>query len=315
MDPIFSEETRNACFPILYPSINNLLQKQRGCFWQTHEISLTKDIEDWKTLNDDEQNFIKMVLAFFASSDLIVNKNLAERFTADIKKIEIQSMYHFQESMEDIHSEMYAMLIDTYISEANEKNRLFNAVNESDIIGKKAAWANKWIASDRPYNQRLIAFAAIEGIFFSGSFCSIFWLKERGLLPGLALSNDFISRDEGLHLEGAYEIHKLLQVKASQSIVHSIIDEAVKLELEFITVALPCRLIGINATTMTEYIKFVANRMMKQFGYDDIYSGVKQPFPFMDRIGLDGKSNFFETRASQYNKLAKVNVGDPYEGI
>ncbi len=315
MDPIFTEETRNASLPILYPSIHNLLQKQRGCFWQTHEVSLAKDVADWKTLTPDEQHFIKMVLAFFASSDLIVNKNLAERFTNDIKKIEIQAIYHFQEAMEDIHSEMYALLIDTYISDQTEKNRLFNAVKEIDIINKKAAWANKWIASDKPYNQRLIAFAAMEGIFFSGSFCSIFWLKERGLLPGLTLSNDFISRDEGLHVECAYEIHMLLQEKASQADVHTIIQEAVELELEFIINALPCRLIGINSTTMAEYIKYVANRLMKQFGYNDIYVGVKQPFPFMDRIGLDGKSNFFETRASQYNKLAKVDVGDPYADL
>ncbi len=315
MDPIFTDETRNASLPILYPSIHNLLQKQRGCFWQTHEVSLAKDVADWNTLTSDEQHFIKMVLAFFASSDLIVNKNLAERFTNDIKKIEIQAIYHFQEAMEDIHSEMYALLIDTYISDPTEKNKLFNAVKEIEIISKKAAWANKWIASDKPYNQRLIAFAAMEGIFFSGSFCAIFWLKERGILPGLTLSNDFISRDEGLHVECAYEIHSLLQEKATQEAVHMIIREAVDLELEFIINALPCRLIGINSTTMIEYIKYVANRLMKQFGYDDIYASVKQPFPFMDRIGLDGKSNFFETRASQYNKLAKVDVGDPYDDL
>jgi ribonucleoside-diphosphate reductase subunit M2 len=314
-DPLFQEETRNASLPILYPTINNLLKKQRGCFWQVHEVSLTQDVIDWQKLTSDEQHFIKTVLAFFASSDLIVNKNLAERFTNDIKKLEIQAMYHFQEAMEDIHSEMYALLIDTYITDLTEKERLFNAVREIPIIGKKAAWANKWIDSDKPYNQRLIAFAAMEGIFFSGSFCSIFWLRSRKALPGLTLSNDFISRDEGLHVEGACEIHKLLKVKADQNTVHAIIKEAVDLEIEFIVDALPCRLIGINAQSMTEYIKYVANRLMKQFGYDDIYSNVEQPFKFMDSIGLEGKSNFFETRPSQYNKLAKVDVGDPYADI
>ena len=315
MDPLFQPETRNASLPILFPSIHNLLQKQRGCFWQTHEVSLTKDVADWKLLSIDEQHFIKMVLAFFASSDLIVNKNLSERFINDIKRIEIQSMYHFQEAMEDIHSEMYAALIDAYITDSNEKNKLFNAVKEIPIISKKAAWANKWIASDKPYNQRLIAFAAIEGIFFSGSFCSIFWLKEKSLLPGLILSNDFISRDEGLHVEGAIEIHKLLQEKADQKIAHTIICEAVDLELEFIIHALPCKLIGINSTTMHDYIKYVANRLLKQFNYDEIYIGIKQPFPFMDRISLDTKSNFFETRPTQYNKLAKEDVGDPYANL
>ncbi len=314
-EPLFRPETRNASLPIYYPSIHELLKKQRGCFWQTHEVSLANDLADWKKLNPQEQHFIKMVLAFFASSDLIVNKNLAERFIDDVKCLEVQAMYHFQEAMEDIHSEMYALLIDTYITDVDEKAKLFNAIREIEIIRKKAAWANKWIASDKPYNQRLIAFAAVEGILFSGSFCSIFWLKERGLLPGLTLSNDFISRDEGLHVEGACEIHKLLIDKADQIVAHEIIREAVELEIEFIVHALPCKLIGINSQTMTEYIKYVANRLMKQFGYDEIYANIKQPFAFMDRIGLDGKSNFFETRPSQYNKLAKVDVGDPYADI
>lgn len=310
IDPLFQEETRNASLPILFPTIRNLLLKQRGCFWQVHEVSLAQDIKDWKKLTSDEQHFIKMVLAFFASSDLIVNKNIEERFINDIKRLEIQMLYHFQEAMEDIHSEMYAQLIDTYITDPVEKNKLFNAVKEIEAIKKKADWANKWIASDKPYNQRLIAFAAIEGIFFSGSFCSIFWLKERGILPGLTISNDFISRDEGLHVEGAAEIHKLLQVKADQDVVHAMIKEAVELEMEFITASLPCKLIGINSQSMTEYIKYVANRLMKQFNYDDIYTGAANPFPFMDRIGLDGKSNFFENRPTQYNKMENEDEDD-----
>lgn len=315
LDPLFAEETRHAALPIRYPTIMELKEKQRGCYWQPHEVPIAGDLADWKKLTPDEQHFIKMVLAFFASSDLIVNENLMERFVKDVKALEVQILYRFQAMMEDIHSEMYALLIDTYIDDPDEKKRLLNAVVEIPIIKKKAQWAAKWMATDRPYNERLIAFAAVEGIFFSGSFCSIFWLKERGIMPGLTLSNDFISRDEGTHVEGAQKIHELLVKKADQKTVHEIIAEAVELETEFICGALPCRLIGINSTTMTEYIKFVANRLLKQFGYDELYKGVKQPFPFMDRICLDGKSNFFEIRPSQYNKLAKVDTTDPYAGL
>ena len=315
LDPLFQEEKRKAMLPILYPTINDLTKKQRGCFWQVHEVSLKQDIIDWKKLDANEKHFIKMILAFFASSDLIVNKNLMERFIHDVKCLEVQTMYHFQEAMEDIHSEMYAVLIDTYITDSEEKAKLFNAVVEIPIIGKKAEWANKWIASDKPYNQRLIAFAAIEGISFSGPFCSIFWLKERGLLPGLTLSNDFISRDEGLHVEGAIEINKLLIDKAPQDVANEIIRSAVNLEIEFVTKALPCNLIGINAQSMVTYIKYVANRLLTQFGYNILYDNIEQPFPFMDRIGLDSKSNFFESRPSQYNKLAKLDNIDPYANL
>lgn len=315
MDPLFIEDPRRSALPILYPTIVKLKEKQRGCYWQPHEVSLANDLVDWKKLNANEQHFIKMVLAFFASSDLIVNENLMERFVKDVKALEVQMLYRFQAMMEDIHSDMYALLIDTYIDDPNEKKKLLNAVVEIPIIKKKAEWAETWIASTKPYNERLIAFAAVEGIFFSGSFCSIFWLKERGLLPGLTLSNDFISRDEGTHVEGAQLIHNLLQIKADQKVVHQIITEAVELEVEFICNALPCKLIGINSTTMTEYIKFVANRLLKQFEYDELFVGIKQPFPFMDRIGLDGKSNFFEIRPSQYNKLAKVDTIDPYSNL
>lgn len=315
MDPLFIEDPRRSALPILYPTIVKLKEKQRGCYWQPHEVSLANDLVDWKKLNVNEQHFIKMVLAFFASSDLIVNENLMERFVKDVKALEVQMLYRFQAMMEDIHSDMYALLIDTYIDDPNEKKKLLNAVVEIPIIKKKAEWAEKWIASTKPYNERLIAFAAVEGIFFSGSFCSIFWLKERGLLPGLTLSNDFISRDEGTHVEGAQLIHNLLQIKADQKVVHQIITEAVELEVEFICNALPCKLIGINSITMTEYIKFVANRLLKQFEYDELFVGIKQPFPFMDRIGLDGKSNFFEIRPSQYNKLAKVDTIDPYSNL
>lgn len=311
---IFAEDTRNALLPIKFPSIWELVKKQRGCFWQTHEVSLAQDKIHWKKLDRDEQYFIKTVLAFFASSDLIVNKNLIERFINDAKPLEIQMMYRYQAMMEDIHSEMYALLIDSYIDNPAEKADLFNAVKTVPIIAKKAAWAERWIDSELPYSHRLLAFAAIEGIFFSGSFCAIFWLKERGIMPGLTLSNDFISRDEGLHVEGAVTISGLLKEKASEQAALDIFKSAVELETEFITEALPCKLIGMNASMMIEYIKYVANRMAKQFGYNEIYPNVKQPFNFMDRIGLDGKSNFFERRPSEYNKLAvdEEDDEDPY---
>lgn len=316
LDPLFIPDSRVASLPIYYPTILQLLKKQRGCYWQTHEVPLYSDLDDWNNkLNKDERFFLKMILAFFASSDLIVNENLATRFINDIKPIEIQMLYRYQAMMEDIHSEMYALLIDTYISDPVEKKHLLNAVVEIPIIKKKAEWAEKWISSDLPYNQRLLAFAAIEGIFFSGAFCSIFWMKERGMLKGLTLSNDFISRDEGLHVSTAEEIHKLLRVKASEDVAHAIIKDAVDLEIKFICEALPCKLIGINSKNMTEYIKYVANRLLKQFNYNIVYENIKQPFAFMDRIALDSKSNFFELRPSQYNKLETSVDVDPYGDI
>lgn len=318
MDPLFLPETRNAALPILYPTIYEQLLKQRGCFWQTHEVPLDKDLADWAILTADEKHFIKHILAFFATSDLIVTENLEERFLDDIKIIEVRMMYRFQEVMEDIHSEMYALLIDTYISDLEEKNKLFNAVREIPVIKKKAEWAKKWINSTNPYCHRLIAFATVEGILFSGSFCAIYWLKNRGLLPGFTFSNDFISRDEGLHVEGALTIHNLLYEKADQKIAHEITREAVELEIEFITEALPCRLIGINAGNMKEYIKYVANGQLKLFGYSEIYPNVAQPFPFMDLIRLDSKANFFEKNSSQYKATAPVNSDaniDPYADL
>lgn len=315
MDPLFEEDDRSAILPIRYPVIWDLLKTQRGCFWQPHEVSLVKDIVHWKALEADEQHFIKMVLAFFASSDLIVNKNLSERFINEIKPLEIQAIYHFQEAMEDIHSEMYALLIDAYIENTDERMYLFDAVKTIPIVGEKAAWANKWITADCPFSHRLVAFAAIEGIFFSGSFCAIYWIKERGILPGLTSSNDFISRDEGLHVKTAVEIHNLLKSPIDQDTMHEIINEAVELEIKFITKALPCRLIGMNSKLMTEYIKYVANRLIKMFGYTPLYNNIKQPFTFMDRIGLENKSNFFEHRSSEYNKMEINESEDPYADL
>ena len=316
LDPLFQEDDRSSILPIKYPTIRDCLEKQRGCFWQVHEVSLKADLVDWVKLSKDEQHFIKMVLAFFATSDIIVNENLTNRFVHDIKVHEISMLYNFQKMMEDIHSEMYATLIDTYISDSQEKNYLFNAVKNIPIIKKKADWAYKWMDSDKPYSHRLVAFSALEGIFFSGSFCAIYWLKEKGLLPGLTLSNDFIARDEGMHVESAIEIYKLLKEKVDTKTIHEIISEAVILETEFITEALPCKLIGMNANMMAEYIKFVANRLIKQFGYDELYAKTSQPFTFMDRIALDGKSNFFEKRPSEYNKLASdEDSSDAYANL
>ncbi len=316
MDPLFQEEKRHSSLPILYPTLNEMKQKQRGCYWQPHEVSLVGDIEDWNKMNSDEQRFIKTVLAFFAASDLIINKNLVNRFINDVTPVEIQMVYRFQAAMEDIHTDMYAALIDTYISDPAEKDHLFAAVEQIPIIKKKAEWAAKWTDTDRPYNERLIAFAAIEGVFFSGSFCSIFWLKEKGILQGLTKSNDFIARDEFLHVCTACLIQNLLVEKADIKTVHEIIKEAVDLEIEFICEALPCKLIGINSTTMIEHIKVVANMLIKMLGYSDVlYPGAVEPFAFMERSALDGKSNFFEISATQYNKLAKTDNSDAYADI
>lgn len=315
-DPLFLEDDRSAVLPARYPTIRKLLITQRGSYWQPHEIKMHKDPEDWSKLTSDEQFFIKMVLAFFASSDIIVNKNLSKRFTNDIKVHEVTMLYNYQKMMEDIHSDMYALLIDTYIQDVDEKNRLFNAVETIPIINKKAKWAFKWMDSDRPFCHRLVAFAAMEGVFFSGSFCAIYWLKERGILPGLTSSNDFISRDEGMHVASAVEIHKLLQERIDEKTLHEILRDAVDLETEFIVESLPCRLIGMNSTMMSEYIKFVANRLAKLFDCGEIYPHVSQPFTFMDRIGLDGKSNFFECRSSDYNKLpSESNNVDAYADL
>jgi ribonucleotide reductase beta subunit family protein with ferritin-like domain len=253
-----------------------------------------------------------MVLAFFASSDLIVNDNLAKRFTQEAKVLEVQFAYKFQAMMENIHSEMYALLIDTYIEDSKEKDFLFNAVKNVEIVKKKADWANKWISCDRPFAERLVAFSAVEGIFFSGSFCSIYWIRERGKMPGLCKSNDFIARDEGLHTNFAVLLHSMLNNKCSMDSMHKIIKEAVELETEFITEALPCKLIGMNSELMKEYIMFVANRLIKQYEYPELYPSSDCPFTFMDRITLASKSNFFEKRPTEYSKSECKDNEDPF---
>ena len=275
-------------------------------FWKAEEVTLTRDYNDWEKLTEDEKYFIKHILAFFAASDGIVTENLAIRFMSDVKIPEARCFYGFQIAMENVHSEMYSLLIDSYIKDPTEKDRLFNAVDNYPCIGKKAEWAIKWMESDtESFAKRLVAFACVEGIFFSGAFCSIYWLKKRGLMPGLTYSNELISRDEALHCEFAVLMHALLNTKLTTTEIHEIIREAVAIEKEFICEALPCRLIGMNSTMMSQYIEFVADRLAMQLGTGKIY-GSANPFDFMDMISLEGKTNFFERRVGEYNLVNDV---------
>lgn len=317
-DPLFVEEVgRNTILPIRYPTIWEEYKLQAACYWQPHEVDLTADKKDWDALNKDEQYFLKCVLGFFARSDLIVNKNLEERFKNEVKILELKVLYAYQEMMENIHSETYALLIDTYIDNPDERKLLFNAVETIPSVAKKAAWAQKWITSDAPYAERLVAFSAVEGIQFQGPFAAIYWMKEQGKLPGLAKTNDLISRDEGRHAGVGPIVHNMLVDKVSVEKMHEIISSAVEVEIEFITEALPCKLIGMNADMMKQYIMFVANRLVKQYGYPELYPKAVQPFTFMDRIGLKSKSNFFEKKPTEYSRIdtTKHDEEDPYAGI
>jgi ribonucleotide reductase beta subunit family protein with ferritin-like domain len=277
-----------------------MYKKQVDCFWRAEEIDLSKDLDDWKKLTADEKHFVSMILAFFAASDGIVLENLATRFMSDVQVSEARAFYGFQIAMENIHSETYSLLIETYINDKLEKDKLFNALDHFPCIKKKSDWAQKWIKDNRSgFATRLVAFACVEGVFFSGAFSSIFWLKKRGLLPGLTFSNELISRDEALHTEFAVLLYDKMENKLKKSKVHEIIREAVEIETEFICDALPCRLIGMNSMMMTQYIQFVADRLCVQLGYDKIYN-VANSFDFMDMISLESKTNFFEKRVSEY---------------
>ena len=301
---------RYVMFPIKHDDIWSMYKKQIDCFWRAEEIDLSKDLAHWNNLNDDEKYFISMVLAFFAASDGIVLENLAVRFMSDVQLSEARAFYGFQIAMENIHSETYSLLIDTYIKNKQEKNKLFKAIDNFECIKKKSDWAIKWIQDKRSsFATRLIAFAVIEGIFFSGSFCSIFWLKKRGLMPGLTFSNELISRDEALHTEFAILLYSKLNKKLNKNRVYSIIKEAVEIEKEFINTALPCRLIGMNSILMSQYIEFVADRLIIQLGYDKIYNS-SNPFDFMEMISLEGKGNFFEKRISDYALADKTKTDD-----
>jgi ribonucleoside-diphosphate reductase beta chain len=307
-EPILKENpNRFVLFPIQHNDIWEMYKKQEASIWTAEELDLSPDLVDWESkLNDDERFFIKHVLAFFAASDGIVNENLAENFLSEVQYTEAKFFYGFQVMMENIHSETYSLLIDTYIKDTKEKNYLFNAIETFEPVKKKADWAMRWI-DNGSYAERLISFAAVEGIFFSGSFCSIFWLKKRGLMPGLTFSNELISREEGLHCDFAcmlYNNHLVNKLPKEQ--VQKIIADAVEIEKEFVTESLPVRLIGMNSDLMSQYIEFVADRLLTELGNDKIYN-TSNPFDFMDMINLQGKTNFFEKRVGEYQKAGVLN--------
>jgi ribonucleoside-diphosphate reductase beta chain len=293
---------RFVLFPIEHHDIWKLYKQQEACFWTAEEIDLAQDINDWDNkLNEDEQHFVKHVLAFFAASDGIVNENLALNFVNEVQYTEAKMFYGFQIMMENIHSETYSLLIDTYIKDKEEQNHLFNAIDTVPAIKRKAEWAIKWINSDS-FVERLVAFAAVEGIFFSGSFCSIFWLKKRGLMPGLTFSNELISRDEGMHCDFACHLHNNhIQNKLTQSKIKEFICGALEIEKEFILEALPVRLIGMNSDLMSQYLEFVTDRLLMTLGVPKVYN-VTNPFDFMENIAIQGKTNFFEKRVAEYQK-------------
>ncbi|MBP1651458.1 MAG: Ribonucleoside-diphosphate reductase [Bacteroidetes bacterium] len=299
---------RFVLLPINYPAVWEKYKKHEASFWTAEEIDLSGDLKDWANLNDGERHFITHVLAFFAASDGIVNENLAVNFMSEVQLPEARCFYGFQIMMENIHSETYALLIDTYVKDPVEKDRLFHAIDTVPAVKKKAEWALRWIENGN-FAERLVAFAAVEGIFFSGSFCSIFWLKKRGLMPGLTFSNELISRDEGLHCEFACLLYSMLEQKLSEEQVHHIISNAVEIEKEFIIDALPVALIGMNSKLMAEYIEFVADRWLSELGYSKIFN-TANPFDFMEMISLQGKTNFFEKRVGDYQKAGVMSGKD-----
>jgi ribonucleotide reductase beta subunit family protein with ferritin-like domain len=313
-EPILTENpNRYVMFPIEDHDIWKQYKKQMDCFWRAEEVDLSKDYKDWEKLTDNEKHFIKMVLAFFAASDGIVLENLGMRFMSEVQISEARAFYGFQIMMENIHSEMYSLLIDSYIKNKEEKTKLFKAVENFECINKKANWAIKWIHDKRSaFATRLVAFACVEGIFFSGSFCAIYWLKKRGLMPGLTFSNELISRDEGMHTDFAVLLYTKLQKKISKSRIYEIIKESVEIEKEFICEALPCRLIGMNQDNMKQYIEFVADRLVVQFGYEKIYNSAN-PFDFMEMISIEGKTNFFEKRVGDYSLSNNVKDDSAFD--
>jgi ribonucleoside-diphosphate reductase subunit M2 len=289
-----------------------MYKKQIDCFWRAEEIDLSKDLTNWESLNADEKHFISMILAFFAASDGIVLENLASRFMSEIQVSEARAFYGFQIAMENVHSETYSLLIETYIKDKEEKSKLFNAIEHFPCIKKKSDWAQKWIHDNRSsFATRLVAFACVEGIFFSGAFCSIYWLKKRGLMPGLTFSNELISRDEALHCEFAILLYSKLLKKIDKARIHELIKEAVDIETEFICEALPCRLIGMNSEMMSQYIRFVADRLCVQLGYKKIYN-VSNPFDFMELISLESKTSFFEKRNDAYALANKTGINEAF---
>lgn len=306
MDPILTPSiNRFTILPIRYPKLWEAFKVAEQLFWTAEEIDLSGDLAHWKKLNDGEQHFIKHVLAFFAASDGIVNENLASNFYKEVQAPEARAYYSNQMLIETIHAEIYSLLIDTYINDEKEKDSLFRAIETMPIIKKKAEWALKWINTNESFAERLLAFAAVEGIFFSSSFCAIYWIKDKGLLPGLTFSNELISRDEGSHTDFAILLHEHLskENRLGEKRAHQIFKEAVEIECEFATSALPVSLIGMNASSMQEYIKFVADRLLKQAGFKALYDA-KNPFGFMERISLQNKTNFHEKKVAEYRKAS-----------
>ena len=302
-----NSDNRFVLFPITHNEVWKRYKDAVATFWTPEEVDLGKDKTDWEKLNDNERHFIKNVLAFFAGSDGIVMENLGQRFMNDIDIPEVRSFYSYQLFIENVHSEMYSLLIDTYISDEKEKTRLFNAIDTIPAVSKKAKWALKWIENTDSFETRLVAFAAVEGIFFSGSFCSIYWLKNRGLMPGLTFSNELISKDEGMHTDFACLLYNMSANRLDNDTINEIIKDAVEIEKEFITESLPCSLIGMNAELMKQYIEYCADRILVQLGHEEIYK-CSNPFSFMELISLRPKSNFFEVRVGEYKRESKTDT-------
>jgi len=308
-DPLLKENPRRwVLFPIQYPSIYEMYKKHEASFWTAEEIDLAQDSKDWCTLAEGEQHFIKCILAFFAASDGIVLENLASRFSTEIQIPEARAFYGFQIAMENIHSETYSLLIEQYIRDPIEKEKVFDAIHTMPAVQEKAQWAVQWMNGENSFAERIVAFAAVEGILFSGSFCAIYWLKKRGLMPGLTFSNELISRDEGLHAEFACMVYNMLQNKLPEDVVHDMIRGAVAAERRFICEALPCDLIGMNSELMTKYIEFVADRLLAALGHSKLF-GSSNPFDWMELISLQGKTNFFEKRVGEYQKAGVMTGG------
>ena len=307
------DENRYVMFPIKYNDVWDMYKRSIDSFWHTGEISLAQDLNDWNSLTDDEQNFIKMILAFFSSSDALVMDNLGTRFMNEVQVSEARAFYAFQIAIETIHSEMYSILIDTYIKDNDEKTKLFQATQNYPCITKKFKWAQKWLDDENSnFATRLVAFALVEGLFFSSSFAAIYWIKKRGLMPGLTFSNELISRDEASHTEFAILLYSKLETKISKKRLYEIVTEAVEIEKEFITESIPCRMIGMNSKLMCQYIEFVADRLCLQLGYDKLYNS-QNPFDFMELISVESKVNFFERTNSEYalaNKTVDADIFD-----
>jgi len=309
-DPLLRENPQRwVMFPIQYPAIWEMYKKHEASFWTAEEIDLSQDLRDWERLSDSERHFVKHVLAFFAASDGIVLENLSGRFSCEVQLPEARAFYGFQIAMENIHSETYSLLIEQYIKDGAEKSKLFDAIHTMPAVEEKAKWAVQWMEGDSSFAERIVAFAAVEGILFSGSFCAIYWLKKRGLMPGLTFSNELISRDEGLHAEFACLLYGMLQQKLPEDVVHDIVRGAVRVEREFICEALSCDLIGMNNELMTQYIEFVADRLLTALGHSKLFHA-SNPFDWMELISLQGKTNFFEKRVGEYQKAGVMGASE-----